>query len=106
MLIQSYAGFIEIMPAVPSDWKNISFENLRTEGAFLVSTSKKNGSTSFIKIKSEKGGKCIIKTDIPVKQIKVQSKSLSKVTQSEDGKTLVEVESKPGDIISIINTQN
>jgi hypothetical protein len=106
MLIQSYAGFIEIMPAIPSDWKNVRFENLRTEGAFLVSALKKNGNTELIKIKSEKGGKCIVKTDIPVKQIKVQSKSLSKVTQSQDGKTLVEVESKPGDIISIINTQN
>ncbi|HTD40063.1 MAG TPA: glycoside hydrolase N-terminal domain-containing protein [Mucilaginibacter sp.] len=104
MLIQSYAGFIEIMPAVPNDWRNIDFENLRTEGAFLVSASKKNGLTSFIKIKSEKGGKCIVKTDIPVKQIKVQSRPLPKITQSQDGKTWVEVESKPGDMIFIINT--
>jgi len=106
MLIQSYAGFIEIMPAAPADWKNISFENLRTEGAFLVSASKKNGNITSIKIISEKGGRCIIKTDIPVKEVKVQSKSSPKITQVQDGKILIEVESKPGDIISITNTQN
>jgi alpha-L-fucosidase 2 len=26
MLIQSYAGFIEIMPAIPANWKNVSFK--------------------------------------------------------------------------------
>jgi alpha-L-fucosidase 2 len=106
MLIQSYAGFIEIMPAIPGDWKNISFQNLRAEGAFLVTASKKNGNTASIKVKSEKGGKCIVKTDIPIKQVKVHSRELAKISQSQDGKTLVEVESKQGDIISIVNSQN
>lgn len=106
MLIQSYAGFIDIMPAIPADWKNVGFENLRTEGAFLVSASKKNGNTAFIKIKSEKGGKCIVKTDIPVKKVKVQSRSSAKIIQSQDGKTLVEVESKPGDVISIVDASS
>ena len=106
MLIQSYAGFIEIMPAVPADWKNVGFENLRTEGAFLVSASKKNGKTALIKIKSEKGGRCIVKTDIPVEQVKVQSKLSAKIIRGEDGKTFIEIESKPGDVISIVNTSN
>jgi alpha-L-fucosidase 2 len=43
MLIQSHRGFIEVFPAIPSEWKNISFENLRTEGGFLVSAEIKNG---------------------------------------------------------------
>ncbi|MDO3628124.1 glycoside hydrolase family 95-like protein [Mucilaginibacter sp. BT774] len=106
MLIQSYAGFIEVMPAVPTEWKDIRFENLRTEGAFLVSASKNNGNMALIKIKSEKGGRCIVKADIPVKQVKVQSKSSVKIRQDQDGKTLVEVECKPGDLISIVNGQN
>ena len=103
MLIQSYAGFIEIIPAVPAAWKDIGFENLRTEGAFLVSAAKKNGLTTFIKIKSEKGGRCIVQTDIPIKQVKVQSRLLPKISQGRDGKTLVEVESKSGDVIVISN---
>jgi hypothetical protein len=103
MLIQSYAGFIEIMPAIPADWKNVGFENLRTEGAFLVSASRENGVTRSIRIRSEKGGKCTVKTDIPISKVKVRSKSSAKITEGNDGKTLIEVESRPGDIIYIVS---
>lgn len=61
MLLQSYAGFIEIMPAVPANWKDISFEKLRAEGAFLVSAQKSNGQIDQIKITSEQGGKTTLK---------------------------------------------
>ena len=61
MLLQSYAGFIEIMPAVPDEWKNISFENLRAEGAFLVNAKKIAGQITEIKIIAEKGGTTKVK---------------------------------------------
>jgi hypothetical protein len=104
MLIQSYAGFIAIMPAIPAKWNNVSFENLRTEGAFLVSAAKEDGAILFIKIKSEKGGKFIVQTDIPFKQTAVRSRSLPKITRGKDGKTYIEVESAAGEVISIFNT--
>jgi alpha-L-fucosidase 2 len=50
MLLQSYAGFIEIMPAIPEQWKDVSFSNLRTEGAFLVDAEQQDGRLQFIKI--------------------------------------------------------
>ncbi len=80
MLLQSYAGVIDIMPAVPHNWKDVGFENLRAEGAFLLSASKKDGLTSFIKIRSENGGRCMVKTDISEKNIKVVGGSLVKIT--------------------------
>jgi alpha-L-fucosidase 2 len=43
MLLQSYAGFIEIMPAIPASWKDVRFENLRAEGAYLVSAQRAGG---------------------------------------------------------------
>src|SRR5690606_30127922 len=55
MLLQSYAGFIEVMPAVPAAWQDISFKQLRAEGAFLVDARKRNGKKSEIIIVSEKG---------------------------------------------------
>ena len=61
MLLQSYAGFIEIMPAVPSDWKDISFDKLRAEGAFLISAKKTGGQLTEIKIVAEHGGKTKLK---------------------------------------------
>lgn len=63
MLIQSHAGFIEIMPAIPTDWKNCSFKQLRTEGAFLVSAEKVEGSLKTILVKANATGPLKIKLD-------------------------------------------
>lgn len=56
MLIQSNNGYIEIFPALPVAWKDVSFTTLRTEGAFLVSAVKENGFIMEVKITAEVGG--------------------------------------------------
>lgn len=61
MLLQSYAGFIEVLPAVPAHWRDISFDKLRAEGAFLVSAKKKGGQLAEIKIIAEQGGNTKLK---------------------------------------------
>lgn len=61
LLLQSYAGFIEVMPAVPSSWRDVSFEKLRAEGAFIVSARKVDGILSEIKIVAEQGGSTRVK---------------------------------------------
>jgi len=61
MLLQSYNGYIEIFPAVPAAWKNVSFHHLRTEGAFLISAKKENGVTDEIVVTAEMGGELTIK---------------------------------------------
>jgi len=58
MLLQSYSGIIRLFPAVPTDWKDISFKTLRAEGAFLVSAERRDGQTQTVTIISEKGGVC------------------------------------------------
>jgi len=70
MLLQSQNGIIKIFPAIPDEWKNLSFLNLRTEGAFLVSAIRNDGMTKFFSIESLAGETCIIKSDIPVKIIR------------------------------------
>jgi len=52
LLIQSHQGYIKLFPAIPEAWNNLSFENLRTEGAFLVSAEMKDGKIIRIKIES------------------------------------------------------
>ena len=52
LLIQSHQGYIKLFPAIPETWNNLSFENLRTEGAFLVSAEMKDGKIIRIKIES------------------------------------------------------
>ncbi|HEX6847036.1 MAG TPA: hypothetical protein VF144_08660 [Chitinophagaceae bacterium] len=65
MLLQSHKDFIEVFPAVPKEWKNVSFKTLRAEGAFLISAKKENGVPTEVKIKSETGG--VMKLKIPFK---------------------------------------
>lgn len=57
MLLQSHSGVIHVFPAVPSSWKDVSFDRLRAQGAFLVSAKKNQGQVIEVKILSEKGGK-------------------------------------------------
>lgn len=58
MLLQSYSGTIRVFPAIPAAWKNVSFQTLRAEGAFLVSAERRDGVTQSVEIVPEKGGLC------------------------------------------------
>ena len=62
MLLQSHNGLIRVFPALPKDWKDVSFQNLRAEGAFLVSATRMNGRATQITIRSERGGVVRVKS--------------------------------------------
>lgn len=57
MLLQSHTGTINIFPAVPKEWKNLSFKDLRAEGAFIVSAEMKDGKLYRAEIQAERGGR-------------------------------------------------
>jgi len=84
MLIQSWGDKIRIFPAIPGAWKDIAFENLRTEGAFLVSASRKNGKTEWVRIKSLAGEPCRIATSLEG-EIKVQQGGKTQTVKPTDG---------------------
>jgi alpha-L-fucosidase 2 len=65
MLIQSHTGIIKLFPAIPSDWKDVKFSDLRTEGAFLVSSVMKEGVVREVEIWSEAGGTFSIEDPFP-----------------------------------------
>ena len=61
MLLQSWGGKIRIFPAMPNRWQEAAFDQLRTQGAFLISAVRKNSQTRWVKIKSLAGELCIVK---------------------------------------------
>jgi alpha-L-fucosidase 2 len=65
MLIQSWGGTIRVFPACPSQWPDAAFYDLRAEGAFLVSASRKGGRTQFVRIRSLAGEPCRVQCDLP-----------------------------------------
>lgn len=64
MLLQSWGNKIRLFPALPDAWTDVSFHNLRAEGAFLVSASRQKGKTKFVSITSLAGEPCVVKTDL------------------------------------------
>jgi hypothetical protein len=56
MLLQSYNNEIHVFPAIPDGWKETSFQDLRAEGAFLITAKRANYKTAYLSIKSLKGG--------------------------------------------------
>ncbi len=56
LLLQSRSDYIQVFPAVPDDWKDVSFTNLRAEGAFLLSAKKVDGGNEEVTVYAEKGG--------------------------------------------------
>lgn len=56
MLLQSHTGVIQEFPAIPDNWKEVSFERLRAMGGYLVSASLSGGELSSLRIYSERGG--------------------------------------------------
>ena len=64
MLVQSHAGFLHVLPALPSDWKNGGeVKGLRSRGGFVVTDLKwQNGKVVSLKIKSTLGGNLRLRT--------------------------------------------
>jgi hypothetical protein len=90
MLLQSWGGIIRVFPAIPTVWKEASFDKLLAKGAFEVSAVRKNGRTQFIRIKSLAGQPCIVKTDWS-NTIKATGKRSFKVTPQGNGKVTIDV---------------
>jgi alpha-L-fucosidase 2 len=97
MLIQSHAGFLEIFPAIPTNWENVSFQTLRAEGAFLVSATKEKGKLKSLKIESEKGG--ILKVKYPYG--KYEYKKMGKVKVKDLNNGFIEIEFNPNSTIEL-----
>ncbi|HQD09552.1 MAG TPA: hypothetical protein PLQ65_07805, partial [Flavihumibacter sp.] len=83
LLLQSRNGYIEVFPAIPQDWQEVSFSDLRAEGAFLVSAKKEKDKPTTIKLVSEKGGQLRIK--LPFNKWVRQGQQLPNFTTDELG---------------------
>ncbi|WP_344246647.1 glycosyl hydrolase family 95 catalytic domain-containing protein [Isoptericola hypogeus] len=56
MLLQSHLDSIDVLPALPSDWREGSVDGLRARGAFTVGTTWSSGVPTEIRVGSDDGG--------------------------------------------------
>jgi len=93
LLIQSVGDVIRVFPAWPKD-KTAAFENLRTQGGFLVSSSIKTGKTTSMAVISTVGGKLRILSPWPA--IKLQRGDGKPIALKPDHRGIVELTTSPG----------
>ena len=61
MYLQSWGGKVRIFPAVPDTWADGGFIDLRAEGGFLVSATRRDAKTTAVTVKSARGGVLTLK---------------------------------------------
>ncbi len=66
MFMQSHDGFIYILPALPTVWKDGSIKGLVARGGFVIDIDWKNGKVTNLKIQSQNGGNCRISIATPL----------------------------------------
>ena len=74
MLLQSHAGVIQLLPAIPASWKNGSFRGLRARGGYVVDCRWENGMVTMWKVRSAKPGK--LKVQVNGKTMETTSERL------------------------------
>jgi alpha-L-fucosidase 2 len=63
MLMQSHDGFIYLLPALPSLWKEGKIKGIVARGGFEIDLSWKNGKVEKLVIRSTVGGNCRLRSE-------------------------------------------
>jgi len=61
MLVQGWGDCIRVFPAVPARWQDLLFVDLRTEGAFAVSSLMREGQVRWVRITAGVDGLCRVR---------------------------------------------
>ena len=94
MVLQGFEGVVRVFPCWDKS-VNIRFNNLRADGAFLVSSEMKNGVVGFVNIISEAGQTLRFENPYDTALVKIGNKEF---TSSEK---IIKINTSAGEVISV-----
>jgi alpha-L-fucosidase 2 len=103
MLLQSHEGFINLLPAVSTKWKDGFVNGLRAIGGYEVDMNWQNSALTAAKVKSNNGGLCKIKAKQAISGITSGNETI-KMQKGVDG--LVSFETKAGKEYQLVFAKN
>lgn len=78
MLLQSYDGFLFLLPALPSAWKDGSIKGLVARGGYVIDISWRDGRLTQAVVHARHGGTCRIRSAVPLR-----GRSLKKTKEAD-----------------------
>ena len=100
MLIQSHNGFIELLPALPTEWKTGSFEGLCTQGGGEVSASWREMEIQTFALKAKTDNAFLVKLPVNAKET-LSAKLNGKPVEMSFINGIISVILKKGEVYSI-----
>ena len=73
MLLQSHAGEIALLPALPKVWPNGSVQGLRARGGVTIDMNWSNSRLQFVRLKADRTGEYRITGALPSISIKLKA---------------------------------
>lgn len=74
MLLQSHAGYIHLLPALPDNWQNGKISGVRARGGFTIDMEWKKGKVANLSITSKLGGPCRIREGASGKERTIETR--------------------------------
>ena len=97
MLLQSNAGYIEPLAAIPSSWANGSYTGLCAEGNFEVSASWENGTAKTFNILSKSGNRASVSYPSITGATVVRASDGKKISFTTDAKDRISFDTDVGE---------
>lgn len=88
MLLQSHEGFINLLPALPSEWPSGAVTGLRARGGFTVDIAWTNGWLTGATIRGAVGSRCVVRYGTQTRTFKISRNGSAHFVPAALGKPL------------------